>query len=177
MGEQVQPWLRRELDEAAGHSAGCSVPVSASSVEHPKSLAGVPPLPRRPGFEAPQHVSTPSKSDAARRLTSAERYNMSNTPEATGMSPWWSSDEVLATRAACSGLAERSRDRSRPLPAQIVAALRPFVGQLRQEILQEVREVHYAQLEQNFQLMEAMRQDLEALRGEVAVLRGELRVM
>merc|ERR1712137_489896 len=59
--------------------------------------------------------------------------------------------------------------------AQSVAeALQPFLRELQNQLCNEIREAHYASLEQNFRLHAELRQDVDELRTEVQMLRSEL---
>jgi len=62
-------------------------------------------------------------------------------------------------------------------PSAVLEALRPLLGELRQELLREVRESQCVVLEQSFRLNTELRRNIDELRAEVQQLRGELRVL
>jgi len=146
-----------------------------------------PDKPRRSGV--PAAAAPLPETPVGQAQGQASRFNIGSTPREHGhlaSSPWWGNDQPAAAldhaegnppiAAPCSTEPANSAAAAPPAGATL-EALRPLLSELREELLQEVREAQCAQLEQTFRLHAELRRDIDELRTEVQQLRGELRLL
>mmetsp|Transcript_56798 Transcript_56798/g.176491 ORF Transcript_56798/g.176491 Transcript_56798/m.176491 type:complete len:610 (-) Transcript_56798:129-1958(-) len=154
-GLRSEPPLRPPATVAAPPSA----PLPATPTPHGE----------RPRRQAAAPPETPAEGP---RAGQAARFSIASTPPEQAhvtSSPWWGAEQP--------GAEEPGPAAGPGPPAALAEALRPLLGELRRELLQELRESQCAVLEQAFRLNTELRRDVEELRAEVQELRGELRVL